>query len=99
MEKFAEKKRYEKFKERVIALKFKALHHLWKEDMRLLSVRKCRPKSHKKNELGVRTTCSSNMKNRSSIRSRFPFPGMNLSASSFAYLMPVIIHSFHLMLF
>jgi nuclear receptor co-repressor 1 len=92
MEKFAEKKRFEKFKERVIALKFKALHHLWKEDMRLLSVRKCRPKSHKKNELGVRTTCSSNMKNRSSIRSRFPFPGMNLSASSFAYLMPMIMH-------
>ncbi|CAJ2629642.1 uncharacterized protein LOC123919105 isoform X4 [Trifolium pratense] len=77
MEKFAEKKRFEKFKERVIALKFKALHHLWKEDMRLLSIKKCRPKSHKKNELGVRTTCSSNMKNRSSIRSRFPFPAGN----------------------
>ncbi|WJX20386.1 hypothetical protein P8452_09948 [Trifolium repens] len=77
MEKISEKKRFEKFKESVIALKFKALHHLWKEDMRLLSVRKCRPKSHKKNELGVRTTCSSNMKNRSSIRSRFPFPAGN----------------------
>nr|QSD99700.1 MYB family transcription factor [Melilotus albus] len=77
MEKFAEKKRFERFKERVIALKFKALHHLWKEDMRLLSIRKCRPKSHKKNELNVRTTCSSNLKNRSSVRSRFTFPAGN----------------------
>ncbi|AES62202.2 putative transcription factor MYB/SANT family [Medicago truncatula] len=77
LQKFAEKKQFERFKERVIALKFKALHHLWKEDMRLLSIRKCRPKSHKKNELNVRTTCSSNMKNRSSIRSRFTFPAGN----------------------
>ncbi|TKY51566.1 Nuclear receptor corepressor 1 [Spatholobus suberectus] len=74
MEKFAEKKRFARFKERVVALKFRALHHLWKEDMRLLSIRKCRPKSHKKNELSVRTTCNGNQKNRSSIRSRFPFP-------------------------
>jgi len=78
-EKFAEKKRFARFKERVIALKFRALHHLWKEDMRLLSIRKCRPKSHKKNELSVRTTCNGNQKNRSSIRSRFPFPGMDIS--------------------
>ncbi|CAL5209244.1 unnamed protein product [Lathyrus oleraceus] len=77
MEKFAEKKRLEKVKERVTVLKFKALHHLWKEDMRLLSIKKCRPKSHKKNEPSVRTTCSSNLKNRSSIRSRFPFPAGN----------------------
>ncbi|XP_022641184.1 uncharacterized protein LOC106771825 isoform X2 [Vigna radiata var. radiata] len=78
-EKFVEKKRFARFKERVIALKFRALHHLWKEDMRLLSIRKCRPKSHKKNELSVRTTCNGNQKNRSSIRSRFPFPGNHLS--------------------
>ncbi|CAJ1976777.1 unnamed protein product [Sphenostylis stenocarpa] len=76
-EKFAQKKRFSMFKERVIALKFRALHHLWKEDMRLLSIRKCRPKSHKKNELSVRTTCNGNQKNRSSIRSRFPFPAGN----------------------
>ncbi|CAI8604203.1 unnamed protein product [Vicia faba] len=72
MEKFAEKKRLEKVKEKVTALKFKALHHLWKEDMRLLSIKKCRPKSHKKNE-----PSSSNLKNRSSIRSRFPLPAGN----------------------
>ncbi|KAH1191412.1 Nuclear receptor corepressor 1 [Glycine max] len=77
MEKFAEKKRFARFKERVIALKFRALHHLWKEDMRLLSIRKCRPKSHKKNELSVRSTCNGIQKNRLSIRSRFPFPAGN----------------------
>ncbi|RDX71297.1 Nuclear receptor corepressor 1, partial [Mucuna pruriens] len=77
MERFAEKKRFARFKERVIALKFRALHHLWKEDLRLLSIRKCRPKSHKKNELSVRISCNGNQKNRSSIRSRFPFPAGN----------------------
>ncbi|XP_028183526.1 uncharacterized protein LOC114370389 isoform X3 [Glycine soja] len=82
MEKFAERKQFARFKERVIALKFRALHHLWKEDMRLLSIRKCRPKSHKKNELSVRSTCNGIQKNRSSIRSRFPFPGNQLSLVS-----------------
>ncbi|CAL0328442.1 unnamed protein product [Lupinus luteus] len=78
MERFAAKKRLARFKDRVITLKFKALHHLWKEDIRILSIRKCRPKSHKKVELGVRTI-SSGQKSRSSIRSRFPLPGNHLS--------------------
>ncbi|XP_019430275.1 PREDICTED: uncharacterized protein LOC109337705 isoform X2 [Lupinus angustifolius] len=78
MERFAAKKQFARFKERVITLKFKALHHLWKEDMCILSIRKYRPKSHKKVELGVRTV-SSGQKNRSSIRSRFPLPGNHLS--------------------
>ncbi|KAF1899466.1 hypothetical protein Lal_00019594 [Lupinus albus] len=81
MERFAAKKRFARFKERVITLKFKALHHLWKEDIRILSIKKCRPKSHKKVELGVRTV-SSGQKNRSSIRSRFPLPGNHLSLVS-----------------
>ncbi|XP_019441944.1 PREDICTED: uncharacterized protein LOC109346696 [Lupinus angustifolius] len=75
MEKFVEKKRFARFKERVITLKFKALHHLWKEDMQLLSIRKCRPKSHKRHELSVRYTCNGIQKNRLSIHSRFPYPG------------------------
>ncbi|CAL0303066.1 unnamed protein product [Lupinus luteus] len=78
MERFAAKKQYARFKERVITLKFKALHHLWKEDMCILSIKKYRPKSHKKVELGVRTV-NSGQKNRSSIRSRFPLPGNLLS--------------------
>ncbi|KAL1343612.1 hypothetical protein AAHE18_09G239800 [Arachis hypogaea] len=76
-EKFAEKKQFARFKERVITLKFKALHHLWKEDMRLLSIKKCRPKYHKKHELSVRSTFNGNQKNRFSIRSRFPLPAGN----------------------
>ncbi|KAE9611414.1 hypothetical protein Lal_00011557 [Lupinus albus] len=75
VEKFVEKKRFARFKERVITLKFKALHHLWKEDMQLLSIRKCRPKSHKRHELSVRSTCNGIQKNRSSIHSRFLYPG------------------------
>ncbi|XP_028782100.1 uncharacterized protein LOC114738230 isoform X2 [Neltuma alba] len=78
-EKFVERKRLARIKERVITLKFKALHHQWKEDMRLLSVRKCRPKSQKKLEAGIRTTNNGFQKNRSSIRSRISYPGNNLS--------------------
>ncbi|XP_004489931.1 uncharacterized protein [Cicer arietinum] len=78
MAKFEEKRRFTRLKERVITLKFKALHHLWKEDMRLLSVRKHRPKSHKKLELDLRTTSNSHQKKRSSIPFRFPFPGNQL---------------------
>lgn len=80
-EKFAERKRLARIKERVITLKFKALHHQWKEDMRLLSLRKCRPKSHKKLEVGIRITSNGFQKNRSSIRSRISYPGMNFSTA------------------
>ncbi|KAF7820112.1 Nuclear receptor corepressor 1 [Senna tora] len=78
-EKFAGRMRFARFKEQAIALKFKALHHRWKEDMRLLSVRKCRPKSHKKIEVGIRTTIGGYQKNRSSVRSRISYPGNNSS--------------------
>ncbi|CAI8593951.1 unnamed protein product [Vicia faba] len=72
MEKIAEKRRMSRLKERVATLKYTALHHLWKEDMRLLSIRKQRPKSHKKLE-----TSYNNLKKRSSISFRFPFPAGN----------------------
>lgn len=78
-EKFAMRKRFLKFKERVITLKFKAFHHLWKEDMRLLSIRKCRAKSLKKFELSLRSVHNGYQKHRSSIRSRFSSPGGNVS--------------------
>ncbi|GMY08737.1 isoform 2 of nuclear receptor corepressor 1 [Fagus crenata] len=77
-EKFAMRKQFLRFKERVVTLKFKAFQHLWKEDMRLLSVRKHRPKS-KKFDLSLRTTHNGNQKHRSSIRSRFSSPAGNLS--------------------
>ncbi|XP_019427603.1 PREDICTED: uncharacterized protein LOC109335840 isoform X2 [Lupinus angustifolius] len=79
MEKFVERKRFARFKEKVITLKFKALRQLWKEDMRLLPMRKCRPKSHKRHELSVRSTCNGIRKNRSTIRPRFSFPGDHIS--------------------
>ncbi|KAG8651231.1 hypothetical protein MANES_07G103600v8 [Manihot esculenta] len=78
-ERFAMRKQFLKFKERVVTLKYKAFQHLWKEDMRFLSIRKYRAKPQKKYELSLRTTHSGNQKNRSSIRSRFPFPVGNLS--------------------
>ncbi|CAL0300633.1 unnamed protein product [Lupinus luteus] len=79
MEKFVERNRFARFKEKVITLKFKALRQLWKEDMRLLSMRKCRPKSHKRHELSVRSNCNGIRKNRSTIRPRFSFPGDHIS--------------------
>ena len=74
-EKFVQRKRFLKFKERVITLKFKAFQHLWKEDMRLLSIRKHRAKPQKKFELSLRSVHNGYQKHRSSIRSRFSSPG------------------------
>jgi nuclear receptor co-repressor 1 len=79
--KFARRKYLTRFKERVMSLKFKAFQHLWKEDLRLLSVRRrsC-AKSQKKFELGSRSNVyNGNQKHRSSIRSRFSSPAGNLS--------------------
>ncbi|KAI9157216.1 hypothetical protein LWI28_018663 [Acer negundo] len=78
--KIAKRKQFLRFKERVLTLKFKAFRHLWKEDMRLLSARKCRARSQKKCELSFRSTHSGYQKHRSSIRSRFSSPASgNLS--------------------
>ncbi|XP_065870415.1 uncharacterized protein [Euphorbia lathyris] len=76
---FASRKRLMKFKERVVTLKFKAFHHLWKEDLRLLSIRKYPAKSQKKYESSLRTTQCVFQKNRSSIRLRFSSPVGNSS--------------------
>ncbi|XP_043699309.1 uncharacterized protein LOC122650077 isoform X2 [Telopea speciosissima] len=74
-EKLAARKCFLRFKERVLTLKFRAFQHLWKEDMRLLSMRKSRPKSQKRFELSSRSLHAGHQKNRSSIRSRFTSPG------------------------
>lgn len=47
---FTMRKRFLKFKERVITFKFRAFQHSWKEDLRLLALKKCASKSHKKFE-------------------------------------------------
>ncbi|KAK9283920.1 hypothetical protein L1049_012176 [Liquidambar formosana] len=78
-ERFVMRKRFLRFKERVITLKFRAYHHLWKEDIRLLSIRKNRAKSQKRLESGSRILHNGYQKHRSSIRSRFSSPAGNLS--------------------
>jgi len=74
-EQLALQKHQLKFKERVLTLKFRVFHHLWREDLRLLSVRKQRPKSQKRIELSSLSSQSSTQKHRSSLRSRFTLPG------------------------
>lgn len=68
-------KHFQKFKELVLTFKFRAFHHLWKEDMRLLSLRKNRAKPQKRFELSCRSSHSAHQKHRSSIRSRHTSPG------------------------
>ncbi|KAJ6428996.1 hypothetical protein OIU84_020603 [Salix udensis] len=70
VEKIARRKQLLRFKERAVTLKFKAFHHLWKEDMQ----RKYRVKSQKKWEQSLRTTQSGFQKHRSSIRARLSSP-------------------------
>ncbi|KAI0531246.1 hypothetical protein KFK09_000799 [Dendrobium nobile] len=72
-------KRILKFKKRILALKFRALHHLWREDLGLLTMRKHRPKSSKRFEVNSRSSHSALQKHRSSIRSRFALPAGNLT--------------------
>ncbi|XP_057979549.1 uncharacterized protein LOC131165618 isoform X2 [Malania oleifera] len=90
-EKFAMRKRFLRFKERVITLKFRAFLHLWKEDMRLLSIRKYRAKSQKKFELSSRTSQSGYQKYRSSIRSRFYSPDSQVKLHRNTLKMPALI--------
>lgn len=75
---FSRRKRFLRFKERVTTLKYRAFQHLWKEDIRLLSIRKIRPKSQKRFELSSRMSHSGVQKHRSSIRSRFYSPGKDI---------------------
>lgn len=90
-EKFGMRKQFLRFKERVLTLKFKIFRHLWKEDMRLLSVRKHRPKSQKKFDLSLRATLSGIQKHRSSIRSRFSSPGKKISTSTSLFMIMIFI--------
>ncbi|XP_038892245.1 uncharacterized protein LOC120081444 [Benincasa hispida] len=66
-EKFAMRRRFFKFKESALTLRFKALQQSWKESL-LHSVKKCRSRPQKK-ELSLRVTHSGHQKYRSSIRS------------------------------
>ncbi|KAF0923066.1 hypothetical protein E2562_003296 [Oryza meyeriana var. granulata] len=69
----------QRFKEQILTFKFRVLRHLWKEDVRLLSVRKQRSKSHKRTDQNNRTSQSGSQRQRSSNRSRLAVPAGNLS--------------------
>ncbi|KAK1692380.1 hypothetical protein QYE76_009077 [Lolium multiflorum] len=68
-----------RFKEQTLTFKFKVLRHLWKEDVRLLTVRKQRPKSSKRTDQSNRASHSGSQRQRSSNRSRLGMPAVNLS--------------------
>lgn len=78
-EKLASRKHRLKFKELALTLKYRAFHHLWAEDLRLLSIRKYRSKSQKRIEPSNRSSQNSSQKHRSSFRSRFALPAGNLT--------------------
>ncbi|KAI3983397.1 hypothetical protein MKX01_013464 [Papaver californicum] len=74
-EKVRARLRLQRFKERALTLKYRVFQHMWKEDMHLLSVRKCKLKSHKRVESSLKVLHNAQQKHRSSIRSRFTSPG------------------------
>ncbi|KAK9061244.1 hypothetical protein SSX86_018424 [Deinandra increscens subsp. villosa] len=74
----AMRKRLQKFKERVITLKFRAFQYSWKENLRLLSVRSV-AKSQKKFELSSRFGYIDSQKHRASNHSRSSTSGGRLS--------------------
>lgn len=67
-----------KFKEKVLALKYRAFQHLWKEDLQLLHIRKHRSKSHRRIELNCRSSQNVMQKSRSFLRSRSPLFGKHI---------------------
>ncbi|KAK4783263.1 hypothetical protein SAY86_007637 [Trapa natans] len=81
-EKFRQRKRFLIFKERVLALKFKAFHHLWQEDMHLLSLRSDRLKSCKKLESSLRVKLGKCQKPPSSIFAHITSPGTMRNVSN-----------------
>ncbi|XP_023740190.1 uncharacterized protein LOC111888279 isoform X1 [Lactuca sativa] len=77
--KIASRKRFLKFKERVITSKFRVLQHAWKEDLQLLSVKKTGGRSQKKFESSSRMGYADHQKYSSSIHSRLYPPGGSVS--------------------
>uniref|UniRef100_A0A0D9WCA2 SANT domain-containing protein n=1 Tax=Leersia perrieri TaxID=77586 RepID=A0A0D9WCA2_9ORYZ len=72
-------KNRQRFKEQILTFKFRVLRHLWKEDVRLLSVRKQRSKSHKRTDQSNRAAQSGSQRQRSSNRSRLSVPAGNIN--------------------
>ncbi|KAG8067028.1 hypothetical protein GUJ93_ZPchr0005g15676 [Zizania palustris] len=78
-EKLAIRKNGQKFKEQILTFKFRALRHLWKEDVQLLSVRKQRSKPNKRTDQSNRSSQGGSQRHRSSNRSRLVVTAGNLS--------------------
>ncbi|XP_010547380.1 PREDICTED: uncharacterized protein LOC104819148 isoform X2 [Tarenaya hassleriana] len=76
------RRRMMRFKEKVLAIKFKAFLNAWRKDMHQLSMRRCRPRSQKKVDSGLRMINGGYTKNRTHSRSRLSSPG-NLCQISF----------------
>ncbi|KAK7380745.1 hypothetical protein VNO78_33262 [Psophocarpus tetragonolobus] len=77
MNRLEEKRRYEKFKEKVLSYKYKAFNHLWKTDLCLQSLKKSPTTSHRNLGSNLQTMSKGCQKNRSSIHNRFNFPDGN----------------------
>ncbi|XP_071705873.1 uncharacterized protein [Rutidosis leptorrhynchoides] len=77
-EKFVMRKRFLKFKERIISLKFRALHYYWKKDLCLLFSRKSGSKPNRKSESSFRMGFADHQRHRSSIYTRLSSPAGNL---------------------
>ncbi|KAK4785294.1 hypothetical protein SAY86_001983 [Trapa natans] len=75
-EKFIQRKRFLRFKERALTIKFKAFHHLWQKDMCVLSSRRNQSKTWKKLESSLRIKLGGCQKPRSSICPRVLSPGV-----------------------
>ena len=76
-----------KFKEQVLALKYRALSHMWKEDVQVLQIKKQRSRSCRKIEPN-RPSPHITQKTRSFVRSRLPLHGkytMNSHLAFFSY--------------
>ncbi|XP_047333851.1 uncharacterized protein LOC124937602 [Impatiens glandulifera] len=78
-DKIMERKHFLKFQERAVALKYRVFQRMWKEDMQLLSARKNRAKSQKRQELCLRAQNGIFQKHRSSTRVRFSSPAGSAS--------------------
>ncbi|KAL6865374.1 hypothetical protein ACP4OV_016525 [Aristida adscensionis] len=78
-ERIALRKSRLRFKEQTLTFKFRVLRRLWKEDVRLLSVRKQRSKSNKRIDQSNRASQVGSQRQRSSCRSRLAMPAGNLS--------------------
>lgn len=84
-----------KLKEQILTLKFKAYRHLWKEDVRLLSAKKQRPKSNKRIDQSNRTSQVGSQRQRSSNRTRLAMPGQYYVFSFYNFFLLLLVLKCH----